>query len=57
MEKLQSGLDLSVERLLKRKAALEQSVVYSDGQGDILTLSGQEALEHYLAEKGKNMAD
>lgn len=47
-ERVRIGLELSVERTLRRKAALGHDVVYAHPDGTPYTMPASEALAHYL---------
>lgn len=47
-ERINAGLEESFENLLRRKAALNQDMVFSDGNGNPYTVPAKQALEDYL---------
>lgn len=53
-EKLNRSLKESFEKMLIRKIKLGQSVVTSDGNGNAITISAQEAWERYKSSKKKS---
>ena len=49
-EKISQGLNESYENLLRRKAALDQDMVFADENGMPRIVPAKEALAEYLAE-------
>lgn len=46
-KRLEEGLKISFERMLRRKQLLGESIVTSDGNGNPITISADEAWELY----------
>ena len=51
IDNIQQALEISVEKTLRRKAALGESVVYAHPDGTPYTLPATEALARYLTTK------
>ncbi len=52
-QKICRGLKTSYENLLRRKAALDQDMVFADENGTPRIVSAKEALADYLKNKNK----
>ena len=55
LDKLRKGFDMAREKILKRKAQLDEDVVYGNPDGTIRVLSGKEAYAEYLAQKNSQI--
>lgn len=54
-EKICRGLEISYEKLLRRKAALGQDMVFADENGMPRIVPAKEALAEYLKTSGEQM--
>lgn len=54
-EKICKGLEISYDRLLRRKAALGQDMVFADENGMPRVVPAKDALAEYLKTRGQQM--
>ncbi len=53
-QKVTEGLQQGFENLLRRKAALDQEVVFANEHGQPIVIPAKVALENYLKKKTRN---